>query len=173
MKAEAQHAKNVEAAGGDDVAQSADNVAAAGATQPATVPASQQTIEAKPAGLVWSTDSAQYTPVAAALWSQIGDALAGTRYAIGAEEREHVEMEIPGGKVKLAPKIKTLSEGTAPLLAKYVPQVAATPETTAALAIALVFGPPAIAHGAEALRSWWQKRNQNLPRNNASTPAAA
>lgn len=162
MKEERELEKNLEAAGGDDVAENSDTAAEAGASTPPS-PASQATLEAKKVGVVWSSDSAEYLPLAAGVWSQIGDALAGTRYAIGAEEKDFVELEVAGGTAKLAPKVKTLAEGTAPLLAKYVPQVAKTPETAFVVAVALVFGPPAIKHGAEVLGDWWQKRKSTIP----------
>jgi hypothetical protein len=84
--------------------------------------------QSAPAG--WPLEEAvrAATEPAEMLWSQAALLLKGTRYALDKDKQ------------------KVLVNGTAPLLAKWLPVVGNTPEAAFIVAVTMVFGPPAIAH---------------------------
>ena len=116
-------------------------VSVAPVAAPAPLPAAPSDT---PQGPGWPRPSeiAAAAPMAAALWSQAAQLLRGTRYEIA------------------QPQLGVLVEGTAPLVAKYA--IPKSPEAAAGIALALVFGPPAIAHLFELGARYIERRKGAL-----------
>lgn len=80
-------------------------------------------------------------PLALMLWGQVAEATKGTRYELKAREHDGQRME----------PVAFLADATAPVLAKYVPAVASTPEAAMLAAVAMVFGPALLSHAKELI----------------------
>lgn len=79
----------------------------------------------------------QFAEPARQLWAAINEqGLKGTRYEVH-------QSQLP-----------VLVDGTAPVMAKYLPRTVATPEGAFAAALLMVFGVPAVKHAVE----WWQEQ---------------
>ncbi|MFZ5469464.1 MAG: hypothetical protein ACOZIN_08510 [Myxococcota bacterium] len=92
---------------------------------------------------------AEFSPVALQLWDGARRVLPA-RYASALEART-----INGQEVR---PVELLAHGTAPVLAKWVPEVATTPEAALAVAVVTVFGPVALAHAKELVGAWLASR---------------
>lgn len=101
---------------------------------------------------------AQYQPMAFDLWRQLQLGLAGTRYAIPPPEVVELPTLDDKGEPAMAritiDKLAVLAEGTAPVLAKWLPSVATTPESAFVQVVAMVFLPPALGHAKEFVTAW-------------------
>lgn len=97
--------------------------------------AEAQGAEPAPESAPQAVDAGEFEALSAALWEQAAEALKGTRYAIK-----------PSG-------LATLTSATAPVLAKYLPKMATTPEALLAVAVLSVFGPPAIKHARDHFKA--------------------
>lgn len=125
-------AKKLEDAGGTP--QSSSNEAEAGSSTVTTTAA---------------PSAAEFVGTAMMLWAGVAERVKETRYTLEGPEVDHVL--VGETKVPVTSKMKLLVDATAPVLAKYMPEVTTSAEGALCLAVVMVFGMPAIGHARELL----------------------
>lgn len=115
---------------------------------------------------------AAYYPVAVDLWRAVGSELEGTAFDISAHEVEVID---PDGRrvTRVVDHVETLAAGTAPLMAKRIPDAVTTPEAGFALALASVFLPPLMRAVGRWVGRILDRSGQALPTDEAGAEQAA
>ncbi len=110
--------------------------------------AQQAAAQQQHAGWPSAAQIAAFQPMALQIWGGIAGALSGTRYQIDQPRR----VQVGPGEFVDVPPVPMLADATAPVLAKYLPAEAVSPEVALLLAVGIVFLPPATAHLVELVR---------------------